>query len=180
MKQTSKFFQQAILIILVLALAACGTNAAPTTAPSINTAAPTIVPNATTSAAIVEVPTSKLKLNLNEATREEFLTVPNVGSQMVREFLEYRPYASIQQFRKELSKYIKTEQITEYEKYVYVPVNVNKADAETLKQLPGVTDAIAADLIAGRTYASNDAFLAKLAPRISAADLAIAKNYLSK
>lgn len=32
------------------------------------------------------------KLNLNTATREQFLTVPNVGDRMVREFLRPRPF----------------------------------------------------------------------------------------
>ncbi len=69
--------------------------------------------------------------------------------------------------------------MAEYEQYVFVPVDVNQADTETLKQLPGVDDAIAAELIAGRPYASNDAFLTKLAAYISAAQLDTARSYLA-
>jgi radical SAM superfamily enzyme with C-terminal helix-hairpin-helix motif len=65
-----------------------------------------------------------------------------------------------------------------YEQYVYVPIDVDQADAETLQQLPGVDATIADALIAGRPYGSNDAFLAKLAENVSDADLALARVYL--
>ena len=121
------------------------------------------------------------KLNLNEATGDDYLAaIPGFGSRMVREFLEYRPYISIVQFRRELGKYVDEAQIAEYEKYVYVPVNVDESDAETLKQLPGVDDAIAAELSAGRPYGSSEAFLAKLAELVSAAQVAEAQAYLAQ
>jgi DNA uptake protein ComE-like DNA-binding protein len=118
------------------------------------------------------------KINLNTGTDEQFLTVPGVGDRFVREFKEYRPYTSITQFRLQLGKYVSQDQVKEWEKYVYVPVDPNKADVGTLKQLPGVTDAIAKQLIAGRPYASNAAFLAALAKHITPAQLATAKAYL--
>ena len=62
------------------------------------------------------------KLNLNTAAADEFLSVPGVGARMVREFMEYRPYASILQFRREIGKYIDAEQVAAYEVSVYVPV----------------------------------------------------------
>jgi len=81
---------------------------------------------------------------------------------MVREFQEYRPYTSILQFRQEIGKYVGAARVAEYEKYVYVPVTPNAADAATLQQLPGVSAAIADKLIAARPYASKDAFIKKL------------------
>ncbi len=60
-----------------------------------------------------------------------------------------------------------------------VPVDVNNADADTLQQIPGLDASEAQALIAGRPYASNDAFLAKLAKYVSADELAVAKTYLS-
>jgi DNA uptake protein ComE-like DNA-binding protein len=104
------------------------------------------------------------KLNLNTVTGDQLLaTIPNFGNRMVREFAEYRPYVSIQQFRKEIGKYVDAAQVAEYEKYVYVPVNANEADEATLRQIPGVDAAAAAALVAARPYADNQAFLAKLA-----------------
>ena len=119
------------------------------------------------------------KLNLNEAAGEEFqAAIPNFGERMVREFLEYRPYVSIQQFRQEIGKYVDEAQVAAYEQYVYVPVNVNEADAETLQQIPGVDETIAAELMAARPYESNEAFLAKLAEYVPEAELAVAGSYL--
>ena len=43
------------------------------------------------------------KLNLNSATGADYKRViPNFPDRFVTEFLEYKPYVSIQQFRKEM------------------------------------------------------------------------------
>jgi DNA uptake protein ComE-like DNA-binding protein len=123
--------------------------------------------------------TPKAKLNLNTASGDEFLAqIPGLGNRMVHEFEEYRPYKSVQQFRREMGKYVKPEQIAEYEKYVYVPIAENESDAPTLQQIPGLDATEAEALIAGRPYTSRDAFLAKLSEKVSADDLAVAKTYL--
>ncbi len=120
------------------------------------------------------------KLNLNTASASDLLkTIPGMGNRMVHEFEEYRPYKSIQQFRREIGKYVNAEQVAEYEKYIYVPINVNEADATTLQQIPGLDANEAQALIAARPYASSDAFLTKLAGSVSASELAVAKTYLS-
>lgn len=98
---------------------------------------------------------------------------------MVREFEEYRPYVSIQQFRREIGKYVNAQVVAEYEKYVFVPINRNQADAPTLQQIPGLDANEAAQLIAARPFASNDAFLEQVAKLVSADELAIARTYLS-
>ena len=98
---------------------------------------------------------------------------------MADEFVEYRPYKSITEFRSEMGKYVKPDQIAEYEKFVYVPIKINEADAATLRQIPGVDEAEATALIAARPYASPDAFLAKLVGYVSEAELSIAKSYVA-
>jgi len=47
-----------------------------------------------------------IKINLNTASRENILLIPGVGSRMAHEFEEYRPYASMEQFRREIGKYV--------------------------------------------------------------------------
>jgi len=119
------------------------------------------------------------KINLNTATSGELLTtIPGFGNRMVREFQEYRPYISIQQFRQEIGKYVDDAQIAEYEKYVYVPIAINDSDSATLQQIPGLDSTEADSVIASRPYASTDAFLAKLSEFVSAAELETAKSYL--
>lgn len=192
---------------LALALTACaGATTAPTVAATeAPTAAPTIAateqsateqpaaeptqaqeqPAVEATTAATEAPATpevavNSKLDLNQASAEDYLAaIPGFSNRMVREFMEYRPYVSIQQFRREIGKYVDAAQVAEYEKYVYVPVSVNESDAETLMQLPGVDDAIAATLIAGRPYSSNEAFLAGLAQQLSPADVTLAATYLA-
>jgi len=47
-----------------------------------------------------------IPIDLNKGTDEDFLTIPGVGSRMVREFKEYRPWSSKGQFDKEIGKYV--------------------------------------------------------------------------
>lgn len=204
---TVKFFAFALVVILVSnLLAACGaaTNAPePTSAPAAtatiapanttdtvtetttttDTTATTAVTTTTetTATGATTAPVESVamtKFNINIVTPEEILTIPNTGNRMVREFEEYRPYVSIQQFRQEIGKYVDEAQVAEYEQYIYVPVSANDSDAATLQQLPGVDETVAAALIAGRPYASNEAFLAALAEQVSPEQLAGAEGYL--
>ncbi len=142
-----------------------------TVAPALE---PTAVPTEAPQAAAVT------KINLNTGTAEQFLTVPNVGNRMVREFQEYRPYASIAQFRREIGKYVDDAQVAEYEKYVYVPVAPNDADEATLQQLPGVDAGVAGQLAAARPYATRDAFVAKLTELIGAGQAAAGQSMVAE
>lgn len=118
------------------------------------------------------------RLNINTATEEEMLGIPDVGDRMIREFEEYRPYTSIEQFRREIGKYVDEEQVAAYERYIFVPVSPNESDAATLQQLPGVDANEAQELITGRPYASQAAFMEKLASYVSEEELATAETYL--
>ena len=59
-----------------------------------------------------------LPLNLNSASREEILLIPGVGPRIAHEFEEYRPYKSMQQFRKEIGKYVDEKEVARLERYV--------------------------------------------------------------
>ena len=191
MKQRPSNVRLAILtsvLTLSLLAAACASgggntntaNAAATNSAATNTAAANANSAATNQAA--DAPAGQgagAKVNLNTATREEFMAkVPNLGDRMAHEFEEYRPYRSIQQFRREMLKYVPQAKIDEYERYVFVPVNENEADAATLRQIPGLDEKEAAELVAGRPYASREAFIEKLSGMVSAEELAAARTYL--
>lgn len=119
------------------------------------------------------------KFNLNSATEEDFLSIPGVGDRMVHEFEEYRPYVSIQQFRREIGKYVDSAQVAAYEQYVFVPIDPNECDAATLLQIPGLEADEADALIAARPFDSNEAFLQQLGEYISEEELATAESYLA-
>lgn len=59
-------------------------------------------------------------IDLNTATREEILAVPGVGRRMAREFQEYRPYSSMEQFRREIGKYVDDGEVARLERYVEI------------------------------------------------------------
>ncbi|MEX2109038.1 MAG: hypothetical protein WD802_00345 [Gemmatimonadaceae bacterium] len=60
-------------------------------------------------------------IDLNTATDAEILLIPGVGNRMLREFKEYRPYTSIQQWRREIGKYVDKTELARLEKYVAAP-----------------------------------------------------------
>jgi DNA uptake protein ComE-like DNA-binding protein len=165
-----------LLLGSVLTLVACATPQAPAAPAATATNAEQPADAATTA----EQPAATAaKLNLNTVTEEALLnTIPDFGNRMVREFFEYRPYISIQQFRREIGKYVDEAQVATYEQYVYVPVNVNEADAATIMQIPGVDEATAEGLVAARPYESPAAFLDKLTELAPAVDRTAAESYL--
>lgn len=57
-------------------------------------------------------------INLNTATDAEILTIPGMGQRMLREFKEYRPYKSMEQFRREIGKYVSRQEVARLERYV--------------------------------------------------------------
>ncbi len=180
-----------IAIIILGLLSACAPAAQSASAPASVTppaAASSITPTlpagaATSTPAPANTPAAAAsatnRINLNTASAADFLTIPGVGSNMVKEFMEYRPYASIAVFEKQIGKYVSADQVKQYEQYVYVPVSANSSDAASLQQISGLDAAAASALIAARPYASNDAFLTALANVVSAPALAEARNLLS-
>ena len=61
-------------------------------------------------------------INLNTATDEEIQMIPGVGTRMLREFKEYRPYTGLAQFHREIGKYVDNTELARLEQYVFVPV----------------------------------------------------------
>lgn len=55
---------------------------------------------------------------------------------------------------------------------------LTKPAGQALKQIPGVDDTIAAALMAGRPFGSNEAFLAALAKHLAGNEVAQAATYL--
>jgi len=57
-------------------------------------------------------------INLNTASDADILTIPGMGNRMLREFKEYRPYKSMEQFRREIGKYVNDKEVARFERYV--------------------------------------------------------------
>jgi DNA uptake protein ComE-like DNA-binding protein len=59
-----------------------------------------------------------VRVKLNSAARSDILLIPGVGQRMAHEFEEYRPYSSIEQFRREIGKYVDAAEVARLEQYV--------------------------------------------------------------
>ena len=70
--------------------------------------------------------TDKLKqyvfipVKLNTATDEDILSIPGAGARMVREFKEYRPWKTKEQFDKEIGKYVGPKETARLWRYVVI------------------------------------------------------------
>jgi len=59
-------------------------------------------------------------MDLNTASDEDFMTIPGFGPRMLREFKEYRPYKAIEQFRREMGKYVNEKEVARLERHVVI------------------------------------------------------------
>lgn len=68
-------------------------------------------------------------VDLNRGTDAEFLLIPGAGARMLREFKEYRPWTSFEQFQREIGKYFRANpaEVTRLEQYVFIPIELNTA-----------------------------------------------------
>jgi len=70
--------------------------------------------------------TDKLKqyvfipVKLNTATDEDILSIPGAGTRMVREFKEYRPWKTKEQFDREIGKYVGAKETARLWRYVVI------------------------------------------------------------
>jgi DNA uptake protein ComE-like DNA-binding protein len=78
------------MLLCLIVLSACA-SAAPTSTSSTTSS------NSSSSPSVDSA--NVTKVNLNTASGDDFIAViPGLRNRMVREFMEYRPYISIQQF----------------------------------------------------------------------------------
>ena len=57
-------------------------------------------------------------IDLNSASREDIALVPGMSDRMVGEFLEYRPYENIEEFNREIGKYVDEAEVARLRQYV--------------------------------------------------------------
>ena len=97
-------------------------------------------------------------LNLNTTNEKDFKMIPGVGDRMAHEFEEYRPYKSIQQFKREIGKYVDEIEVSRYLSYVFVPVELNTSSEDDIKDLPGVGNKMAHEFVEYRPYMNLNQF----------------------
>lgn len=120
-----------------------------------------------------------LPINLNTTNESDFKLIPRVGDKMAHEFEEYRPYTSIEQFRREIGKYVSGEQVAEYENYVFVPVNLNTASKEEILAIPGVGERMLHEFEEYRPYESIEQFRREIGKYVDDDELARLERYVT-
>ena len=59
-------------------------------------------------------------VELNTSSEDDIKALPGIGKKMTHEFLEYRPYKNLAQFRKEIGKYVDDKELSRLERFVYL------------------------------------------------------------
>jgi DNA uptake protein ComE-like DNA-binding protein len=61
-----------------------------------------------------------IPVNLNTGTDADILSIPGTGQRMLREFKEYRPWKTKEQFEKEIGKYVGPKEVARLWRYVVI------------------------------------------------------------
>lgn len=118
-------------------------------------------------------------LNLNAASRDEILLIPGMNGRMAHEFEEYRPYTSLEQFRREIGKYVDETEVARLEQYVFVPMNLNTASAEDFMTIPGMSKRMVHEFEEYRPYTSMEQFRREIGKYVDQAEVARLESYVT-
>ena len=120
-----------------------------------------------------------IHINLNSASREEILLIPGVGNRMLREFLEYRPYAALAVFHREIDKYVDDAELARLEQYVFVPLDLNKASDADLLTIPGLGNRMLREFKEYRPYDGIERFRREIGKYVSKEEVARLERYVT-
>ncbi len=118
-------------------------------------------------------------LNLNTATREQILLIPNAGPRMVREFQEYRPYKALAQFHREIGKYVDDTELARLEQYVFVPIDLNTASDADIQTIPGVGARMLREFKEYRPYKAMEQFRREIGKYVDDKEVARLERYVT-
>ena len=118
-------------------------------------------------------------INLNNASEAEILLIPKLSKKMAHEFEEYRPYSSMEQFRREIGKYVNKEEVARLEQYVFIPVDLNSASEESIMQIPGMSKRMAHEFEEYRPYKDMEQFRREIGKYVDADEVARLESYVT-
>jgi DNA uptake protein ComE-like DNA-binding protein len=118
-------------------------------------------------------------INLNTASEAEIMLIPGMGKRMVREFLEYRPYRTMAQFRKEIGKYVDGKEVARLEQYVFVPIHLNTASDEDILTIPGMGNRMLREFKEYRPYNNIEQFRKEIGKYVDKKEVARLERYVT-
>jgi DNA uptake protein ComE-like DNA-binding protein len=119
-----------------------------------------------------------LPINLNSASEEEVKLVPGISRKMVHEFDEYKPYSTLEQFRREIGKYVDDAEVARFEQYVFVPMDLNSASSEAFGTIPGMSRRMVHEFEEYRPYASIEQFRREIGKYVDENEVARLERYV--
>ena len=119
------------------------------------------------------------RINLNTASDAEIMLIPGMSKRMAHEFEEYRPYESLEQFRREIGKYVDEEEVARLERYVFVPVSLNSASREQIMAIPGMSERMAHEFEEYRPYRDLEQFRREIGKYVDAGEVARLESYVT-
>lgn len=119
-----------------------------------------------------------LPINLNSASDKEIMLVPGMSGKMAHEFDEYRPYDSLDQFRREMGKYVDEDEVARFEQYVFVPMDLNTASDEDFATIPAMSKKMIHEFEEYRPYKSMEQFRREIGKYVDDKELARLERYV--
>jgi DNA uptake protein ComE-like DNA-binding protein len=107
-------------------------------------------------------------INLNTATAEEILLVPNAGKRMAHEFEEYRPWRNYAQFDKEIGKYVGAEKTAQLAQYTFIPIKLNTASDADILTIPGAGQRMVREFKEYRPWKTKEQFIKEIGKYVGA------------
>jgi DNA uptake protein ComE-like DNA-binding protein len=120
-----------------------------------------------------------IHINLNTASNQEILLIPGLGKRMLGEFLEYRPYAALAVFHREIDKYVDDAELARLEQYVFVPLDLNKASDADLMTIPGLGKRMLGEFKEYRPYDGIERFRREIGKYVSKEEVARLERYVT-
>jgi len=119
------------------------------------------------------------QVNLNTASEADIMLIPGMTGRMTHEFEEYRPYTSLDQFRREIGKYVDDSEVAHLEQYVFVPMNLNTASEEAFETIPGMTPKMVHEFEEYRPYSSMEQFRREIGKYVDDDEVARLESYVT-
>jgi len=119
-----------------------------------------------------------LPINLNTASEDEVKLVPGINRKMVHEFDEYKPYSTLEQFRREIGKYVDAAEVARFEQYVFVPMDLNSASSDAFATIPGMSRRMVHEFEEYRPYTSIEQFRREMGKYVDENEVARLERYI--
>jgi len=119
------------------------------------------------------------QINLNSASRAEIMLIPGMSQRMAHEFEEYRPYTSLDQFRREIGKYVDDDEVARLEQYVFVPLGLNSATSDDLMTIPGMSPKMVYEFEEYRPYTGIEQFRREIGKYVDDDEVARLESYVT-